>query len=73
MAVKTSTLSTVISSDIKGAISSFCKKKGIKLRYFIENALIEQLEDEVDLQAFKERKDEETFSFEDVIKESKKT
>jgi len=72
MPIKTTTLSTVISSDIKGAISNYCKRKGIKLRYFIENALVEQLEDEVDVQAYLERKDEERFSFEDVVKKSKK-
>lgn len=74
MATKTTTttLSTVISTEIKDAITEYCKKKGMKLRYLIENALIEQIEDEMDLQSFKERRNEELFSLENVIKAAKK-
>ncbi len=74
MATKTTTttLSTVISTEIKDAITEYCKKKGMKLRYLIENALIEQIEDEMDLQSFKERRNEELFSLDNVIKAAKK-
>ena len=33
----------------------------------IEQALIEQLEDEIDLEAYRARRDEETFSLEEVL------
>ena len=46
---------------------SLCKRRGIKLRYMIEQALIEQLEDEIDLEAYRARRDEETFSLEEVL------
>ncbi|MGD9631184.1 MAG: DUF6290 family protein [Pyrinomonadaceae bacterium] len=64
---ETATLSTVIDSRVKEALVSFCKRRGIKLRYMIEQALIEQLEDEIDLEAYEARKNEETVSLEEVL------
>ncbi len=64
---ETATLSTVIDVRVKDAITAFCKRRGIKLRYMIEQALIEQLEDEIDLEAYRARRDEETFSLEEVL------
>ena len=64
---ETATLSTVIDVRVKDAITSFCKRRGIKLRYLVEQALIEQLEDEIDLEAYRERRDEETFSLEEIL------
>lgn len=68
----TATLSTVIDSRVKDALVSFCKRRGIKLRYMIEQALIEQLEDEIDLEAYEARKNEETVSLEEVLAGSKR-
>ena len=64
---ETATLSTVIDVRVKEAITSFCKRRGIKLRYLVEQALVEQLEDEVDLEAYHERRNEETFSLDDIL------
>ncbi|MEZ5423465.1 MAG: DUF6290 family protein [Pyrinomonadaceae bacterium] len=64
---ETATLSTVIDSRVKDALVSFCKRRGIKLRYMIEQALIEQLEDEIDLEAYEARRNEETVSLEEVL------
>jgi Family of unknown function (DUF6290) len=64
---ETATLSTVIDVRVKDAITSFCKRRGIKLRYLVEQALIEQLEDEIDLEAYRERRGEETFSLEEIL------
>ena len=69
---ETATLSTVIDAKVKTAITSFCKRRGIKLRYLIEQALIEQLEDEIDLEAYRDRRNEETVSFEKVLTKMKK-
>jgi regulator of PEP synthase PpsR (kinase-PPPase family) len=63
----TATLSTIIDARVKDALIAFCKKRGIKMRYMIEQALIEQLEDEIDLEAYRERKDEEKFTLEEVM------
>ncbi len=59
---ETATLSTIIDARVKDAITSFCKRRGIKLRYLVEQALIDQLEEKIDLEAYRERRDEETFS-----------
>lgn len=64
---ETATLSTIIDARVKDAITAFCKKRGIKLRYLIEQALVEQLEDEIDLEAYRTRRNEETVSFEKVL------
>ena len=64
---ETATLSTVIDARVKEAITSFCRRRGIKLRYMVEQALIEQLEDEIDLEAYRQSRDEETVPFEDVL------
>ncbi len=69
---KTSTLSTIINSDVKHAAVAFCKKKGLKLRYFIEEALLDQLEDEIDVEAYRKRKNEECIPLEQVLKKQKK-
>ena len=63
----TATLSTVIDARVKRALSVYCKRKGLKLRYVVEEALIEQLEDEIDLEAYFARKDEDLFSLEDIL------
>ena len=69
---ETATLSTIIDVRVKDAITSFCKKRGIKLRYLIEQALIEQLEDEIDLEAYRGRREEETYSLEEILAGLKK-
>lgn len=65
---KESTLSTLISSEVKKSLTSYCKAKGLKIRNFIEDALVEKLEDEIDIESYYQRKDEEEFSFDDVFK-----
>jgi hypothetical protein len=67
----TSTLSTILDRDIKTAATKYCKQHGIKLQYFIEQAIIEQLEDEIDLATYHQRKDEETVSLTEILKNKK--
>lgn len=64
---ETATLSTIIDARVKDALVSYCKRRGIKLRYMIEQALVEQLEDEIDLEAYHARRNEETVSLEEVL------
>lgn len=64
---ETATLSTIIDAQVKDALVSFCKRRGIKLRYLIEQALVEQLEDEIDLEAYHARRNEETVSLDEVL------
>ncbi len=72
MSEQTATLSTVIDARVKDAITSFCKRRGIKLRYLIEQALVEQMEVEIDLDAYHARRSEETIPFEKILAKIKK-
>ena len=65
------TLSTIIDARVKRALSDYCKRRGLKLRFVIEEAIIEQLEDEIDLEAYYKRKNEETFTLDEVLAERK--
>lgn len=63
-----STLSTVIDSDVKKALVTFCKKKGLKIQHMVENAILEQLEDELDAEMYQQRKGEREIPLADVLK-----
>lgn len=65
------TLSTIIDSKVKRATTQYCRKKGLKMRYVVEQALIELLEDEIDLAAYQERRREDTIPLEKILKEHK--
>ena len=69
---KQSTLSTNIDSELKEALSLFCKKHGLKIQSVVENAIREQLEDEIDFASYQERKNEEEVSLNTVLKKLKK-
>jgi hypothetical protein len=61
------TISAVIDADVKKAASQYCKRHGIKLQYFIERALVDQLEDEIDLAAYLARKGEATVPLDELL------
>ena len=67
----TATLSTVIDARVKRALSVYCKRKGLKVRYVVEEALVEQLEDEIDREAYYARKEEDLFSLEEILADRK--
>ena len=69
---KLATLSTNIDFELKEALSLFCKKRGLKIQSVVENAIREQLEDEIDLASYQERKNEEEVSLSVVLKKLKK-
>lgn len=64
---ETTPLSTTLSVQTKKTLESFCKARGIKLSYFIEQAIIEKLEDEMDAQVARERAHEPTVAWKKVI------
>ena len=69
---KQASLSTNIDFELKEALSAFCKKKGLKIQSVVEDAIREQLEDEIDLTSYHERKNEAEVSLSQVIKKLKK-
>lgn len=66
-------LSTLIDPRIKRALAAYCKKRGLKLRHVIEESLLEKLEDEIDRQAFYDRRDEKLYSIKEVLGKSKRS
>lgn len=60
-------LSTTLSPEVKKAAAAYCKRHGLKLSFLIERALIEQLEDEIDREAYYHRRDEPTVTLESVV------
>ncbi len=70
--VKYATLSTNIDAGLKQALILFCKQKGLKIQSVVESAIREQLEDEIDLNAYFTRKNEEEISLTHVLKKFQK-
>lgn len=68
---KTTTLSTNIDSHLKEALTLFCKRRGLKIQTVVEDAIREQLEDEIDLAAYHARKNEEEIHLQTVLKKVK--
>ena len=66
------TLSTIVSSEVKRAVTEYCKRRGLKLQFLVELALIEQLEDEMDLEAYFERREEPIIPLRTVMNGVKK-
>ena len=60
-------LSTTISPEVKKAATAYCKKHGVKISFLIEQALVEQLEDEIDREAYFARRSEPTVSLEEAM------
>ncbi len=69
---KQATLSTSIDSELKQALSLYCKKRGLKIQSVVETAIREQLEDEIDLADYHKRKDEDEISLASVLKKLKR-
>jgi antitoxin component of RelBE/YafQ-DinJ toxin-antitoxin module len=65
------TLSTIIDAQVKKAAVEFCKRRGLKLRHLVEQALVEQIEDEMDLETYHQRRTEETISLEKIMADRK--
>lgn len=70
--VKQATISTNIDFELKKALIAFCKRRGLKIQSVVENAIREQLEDEIDQSAYQERKNEEEVPLASVLKKLKK-
>lgn len=63
----TASLSTLIDAELKAALTRYCKRRGLKIRHVVEQGLLEQLEDEIDRQAWLDRRDEPTVPIETVL------
>lgn len=62
-------LATRINAEVKKAVEEICELRGLKMNRFIEEALIDKLEELQDLEDLNRIRFEPTRSLEDVIKD----
>jgi hypothetical protein len=65
--MKMTTLNARIPVGLKKAVDRYCSDRGLKVQSFVENLIQDRLEDEYDLKAVDERRDEPTISLEEVV------
>ena len=51
----TTSISSTLSKETKQLLDTYCKKRGVRLNHFLEEAILEKLEDEMDSQIISER------------------
>lgn len=66
-------LATKIDEDIKDALDAFCDDRGLKINRFIEDAILDKLEEYEDVSDLKKLRNESFRSFDDVLKDLKKS
>jgi hypothetical protein len=64
-------LATKIDERIKDALDDFCEERGFKINRFIEDAILDKLEEYEDLSDLRKLRNESFRSFEDVMEELK--
>jgi hypothetical protein len=60
---KQTSFSTTLNSDTKSLLERYCKARGIKMNHFVESAIMEKLEDEMDSEIIDRRELEETIEW----------
>lgn len=71
MAVKQ--LATKIDESVKEALDAFCEEKGLKIGRFLEDAILDKLEEYEDISDLKNLRRESFRPFDDVLKDLKKS
>jgi hypothetical protein len=66
------TLSTAIDPAVKSALALYSKKHGLKMRFVVERAIVELIEDESDLAVWRRRRDEPAVPWAEVLKAHRK-
>ena len=64
-------LATKIDSGVKDALDSFCAERGLKIGRFVEDAILDKLEEHEDLSDIRKLRSESFKDFDDVLKELK--
>jgi hypothetical protein len=64
-------LGTRIDERVKGAVERLCKARGQKMNHFIEEALLDKLEELEDVEALAGLRKEPTRPFKDVLRDLK--
>lgn len=66
-------LATKIDEDIKDALVEYCENSGLKIRRFLEEAILDKLEELQDHAEIASLRRDKTVDFEDVIHRLKKS
>ncbi len=67
----TTQLATTISTQVKRAVDRLCKARGLKMNRFIEEALLDKLEELEDLEDVKALRHETSRPLSDILRELK--
>lgn len=65
-------LATKINSDVKDAVDAICEQLGVKMNRFVEDALLDKIEEIEDLHDVAQLRAEPSKALDDVIKGLKK-
>ena len=65
-------LAAKVDTRIKKALELFCDQRGLKMNRFIEDAILDKLEEHEDIEDLKKLRHEKAQPFNEVIKELKK-
>jgi hypothetical protein len=64
-------LATKIDENIKDALDSFCEEKGLKINRFLEDAILDKLEEYEDISDLKKLRKETFRPLDQILKELK--
>ena len=64
-------LATKIDENIKDALDAFCEERGLKINRFIEDAILDKIEEFEDVSDLKKLRSDSFRSFDDVLKDLK--
>ena len=66
-------LATKIDEDIKDALDAFCEERGLKINRFIEDAILDKIEEYEDVSDLKKLRAESFRPFDEILKDLKKS
>ena len=66
-------LATKIDEDIKDALDAFCEERGLKINKFIEDAILDKIEEHEDISDLRSLRSESFRSFDELVKDLKKS
>ena len=64
-------LATKIDEDIKNALDAFCEERGLKINKFLEDAILDKIEEYEDISELRKLRKEKSRPLKDVIADLK--
>jgi hypothetical protein len=66
-------LATLIDEKVKAALDEYCEQRGLKIGRFVEDAILDKLEEHEDLAELKTLRKEKSRGLDEIIKDLKKS